>query len=41
MEKLNPDFVSRAIAQLAIKPKYAAVAKRAMERAREILLAVK
>ena len=40
MEKLNPDFVSRAIAELAIKPQYDAVAKRAMERAREILLAV-
>jgi hypothetical protein len=40
MEKLNPDFVNRAIAELAIKPQYDAVAKRAMERAREILLAV-
>jgi hypothetical protein len=40
MEKLNPDFVSRAIAELAIKPQYDAVAKTAMERAREILLAV-
>jgi hypothetical protein len=40
IEKLNPDFVSRAIAELAIKPGYEAVAKSAMERAREILLAV-
>jgi hypothetical protein len=40
MEKLNPDFVNRAIAELAIKPQYDALAKRAMERAREILLAV-
>ena len=40
MEKLNPDFVSRAIAELAIKPKYEGVAKSAMERARETLLAV-
>ena len=40
MEKLNPDFIKRAIAELAIKPQYDAIAKRAMERAREILLAV-
>jgi len=40
MEKLNPDFVSRAIAELAIKPQYDALAKMAMEREREILLAV-
>jgi hypothetical protein len=40
MEKLNPDFINRAIADLAIKPQYDAVAKKAKERAREILLAV-
>jgi hypothetical protein len=40
MERLNPDFVNQAIAELAIKPKYATIAKSAMERAREILLAV-
>jgi hypothetical protein len=40
MEKLNPDFVNRAIAELAINPQYDSVAKSAMERAREILLAV-
>jgi hypothetical protein len=40
MQKLNPDFISRAIAELAIKPQYDTVAKRAMERAREILLAI-
>jgi hypothetical protein len=40
MDKLNPDFISRAIAELAIKPGYEAVAKSAMQRAREILFAV-
>jgi hypothetical protein len=40
MEKLNPDFINRAIADLAIKLQYDAVAKKAKERAREILLAV-
>ena len=40
MENLNPDFINRAIADLAIKPKYDTIAKRAIERAREILLAV-
>lgn len=40
MERLNPDFVNRAVAQLAIKPKYEAIAKTAIERAKEILLAV-
>lgn len=40
MERLNPEFVSRAISQLAIKPRYAAIAAAAKERARAILLAV-
>jgi hypothetical protein len=40
IDKLNPDFVSRAIAQLAIKDGYKEVAKTAIERSREILRAV-
>jgi hypothetical protein len=40
MERLNPAFVSQAISQLAIRPKYEALAKTACERARELLLAV-
>jgi hypothetical protein len=40
MERLKLDFVNQAIAQLAIKPKYEAIAKTAIERAKEILLAV-
>lgn len=40
MDKLNPEFVNNAISQLAIKDKYRAVAKTALERARKILRAV-
>ncbi len=40
IEKLNPDFINRAIADLAIKPQYDAIAKTAIKRAKEILLAV-
>jgi hypothetical protein len=40
MDKLNPEFVKNAISQLAIKDKYRAVAKTALERARKILRAV-
>jgi hypothetical protein len=40
IDKLNPDFVSRAIAQLAIKDGYKEVAKIAIERSKEILRAV-
>jgi hypothetical protein len=40
VEKLNPAFVNQAIADLAIKPKYEAISKTAIERAREILRAV-
>jgi hypothetical protein len=40
MEKLNADFVNRTIAQLAIKDRYRAVAKTAMERSKEILRSV-
>lgn len=40
LEKLNPDFVSRTILQLAVKPRYDAIATSARERAIEILRAV-
>ncbi|HEY5067563.1 MAG TPA: nucleotidyl transferase AbiEii/AbiGii toxin family protein [Xanthobacteraceae bacterium] len=40
INKLNPTFVNQGIADLAIKPKYEAIAKTAIERAKEILLAV-
>jgi hypothetical protein len=40
MDKLNPEFVKNAISQLAIKDKYRAVAKTALERARKILQVV-
>jgi hypothetical protein len=40
VEKLNPDFINRAIADLAIKPKYEAISKTAIERTKEILRAV-
>jgi hypothetical protein len=40
MERLNPEFVRGAIAELAIKPKFEALGKIAMERAKEILLRV-
>ena len=40
VERLNRDFVNRAIADLAIKPKYEAISKTAIERAKEILRAV-
>jgi hypothetical protein len=40
MDKLNPDFVNRAIAQLSIKEQYNSVAKTAIERTKEILRTV-
>jgi hypothetical protein len=40
IEKLNPDFVNSAIAQLRIKERYAAIAETSLERAKEILRAV-
>jgi hypothetical protein len=39
VERLNSDFVSRAIAALAIKPRYEAISKTAIERTKEILRA--
>jgi hypothetical protein len=40
IDKLNPDFVDNAIAQLSIKDGYRSVAKAALEKTREILRAV-
>jgi hypothetical protein len=40
IDKLKPDFVNGAIAQLLIKDRYAALAKTSLERAKEILRAV-
>jgi hypothetical protein len=40
INRLNPDFVNGAIAQLMIKDRYAAMAKTSLERAKQILLAV-
>ena len=40
IDKLNVDFVNRAIAQLAIKERYKSVAKAAIERSKQILRAV-
>lgn len=40
MDKLNSEFVERAISQLAIKPEYEAIAKTARDRAKEVMLAV-
>lgn len=40
IEKLNPDFVSRAIAQLAVKEPYRPIANTAIERSKEILRSV-
>lgn len=40
MDRLNPDFVNRAIAQLSINDKYSAIAKTSLERTNEILRAV-
>ncbi len=40
MDKLNVDFVNRAIAQLAIKERYKSVAKAAIDRSKQILRAV-
>jgi hypothetical protein len=40
VERLNPDFVNQAIADLAIKPRYEAISKAALERTKEILRAV-
>jgi hypothetical protein len=39
LEKLNPDFVSRTISQLAIQPRFETIARTAAERAKEILRA--
>jgi hypothetical protein len=40
IDRLNPDFVNQAIAQLSIKSRYSAIAKTAIERAKEILRTV-
>jgi hypothetical protein len=40
IDKLNPDFVSSAIAELAIREKYRSVAETALERAKDILRSV-
>jgi hypothetical protein len=40
LSKLNPDFVKASIDSLAIKSKYKALAKTALDRAKEILSAV-
>lgn len=40
LDKLNPDFVNAAIAQLSIRDKYRSVATTALERAKAILQAV-
>jgi hypothetical protein len=40
LETLNPDFINRTISQLAIMPRYEAIAKTAGERTKEILRAV-
>jgi hypothetical protein len=40
LDKLNPDFVNRAIADMAIKGPYKSIATTAIERARTILGAV-
>jgi hypothetical protein len=40
LDKLNPDFVNAAIAQLAIKDKYQSVARTALEQTKAILRAV-
>ncbi len=40
IDKLNPDFVNSAIAQLAIKGKFRSVAKTALKQANELLRAV-
>ena len=37
VNRLNPDFVARAISQLAIRPRYAALVATAHDRAKEIL----
>jgi hypothetical protein len=40
INKLNPDFVGRAIQELAINDRYKPIVKSALEKSREILLAV-
>jgi hypothetical protein len=40
IDRLNPEFVSRAISQLAIRPQYDAVARTAKARAKDIMRAV-
>ena len=40
LERLDAEFVDRTIAQLAIKDQYKAIAKRALQRSKEILRAV-
>jgi hypothetical protein len=40
IEKLNPDFVDAAIGELAIKDRYKEIAKKAIEKSKNILRAV-
>lgn len=40
LDKLNPEFVNAAIAQLSINDEYQSLAKTALERAKAVLLAV-
>jgi len=40
MDRLNPEFVSRAISQLAIRPQYDTVARTAHDRAKNIMRAI-
>jgi hypothetical protein len=40
IDKLNPDFVDKAIAQLSIKDKFRSVAKTALQQAKDVLRAV-
>src|SRR5262249_53279537 len=40
IDKLNPDFVNGAIAQLLIKDQYAKIAKTSLEKTKDILKAV-
>jgi hypothetical protein len=40
LERLNPEFVTRTVGQLAIKPRYEALVASAIDRAKELLRAV-
>jgi hypothetical protein len=40
IEKLNPDFVNAAIGELAIKDRYKEIAKKAIEKSKNILRVV-